>query len=162
EENRMDKRNTIDRRPMGMIFCGSHFFTLLMCFCSQLGRFDGHPLVCGFFKSTYTIQKPIELLARNVYMGHVDPPLDLTIKTLYSVSSTRVSKSSTYKTVSTVCVSLTQPEKRQRRPSKSTWVVINDQNVKLLWETHVIPKEVVVQENQPHDHDMDVFRVLIH
>lgn len=59
-------------------------------------------------------------------------------------------------------VSLTQPEKRQRRPSKSTWVVINDQNVKLLWETHVIPKEVVVQENQPHDHDMDVFRVLIH
>ena len=34
----MDKRNTIDRRPMGMIFCGSHFFTLLMCFCvNRLG-----------------------------------------------------------------------------------------------------------------------------
>ncbi|CAN6875045.1 unnamed protein product [Brassica oleracea] len=74
---------------------------------SQLGRFDGHPLVCGFFKSGSTCMagarcpfahkvprvfdsrtgldnpKTVELLARNVYMGAVDPPIDQTLKTLY-------------------------------------------------------------------------------
>ncbi|CAF1791360.1 unnamed protein product [Brassica napus] len=76
-------------------------------FHSQLGRFDGHPLVCGFFKSGSTCMagarcpfahkvprvfdsrtgldnpKTVELLARNVYMGAVDPPIDQTLKTLY-------------------------------------------------------------------------------
>ncbi|KAF2537039.1 hypothetical protein F2Q70_00006703 [Brassica cretica] len=146
---------------------------------SQLGRFDGHPLVCGFFKSGRTCMagarcpfahkvprvfdsrtgldnpKTVELLARNVYMGAVDPPIDQTLKTLYL---RRLNSS-----VDGAFLTYTSREAAEKAMLEhSSWVVINGQNVKLLWGAHVIPKEAVVQENQPQDHDTDVSRILIH
>ncbi|XP_022549507.1 zinc finger CCCH domain-containing protein 25 isoform X2 [Brassica napus] len=173
---------------------------------SQLGRFDGHPLVCGFFKSGRTCMagatcpfahkvprvfdsrtgldnpKTVELLARNVYMGPVDPPLDQTLKTLYlrrlnsSVHEQHIRdrfnpygeiKSIVYfamRGVDGAFLTYTTREGAEKAMLEhSSWVVINGQNVKLLWGAHVIPKEAVVQENdQPQDHDRDVSRILIH
>ncbi|KAG5377398.1 hypothetical protein IGI04_041994, partial [Brassica rapa subsp. trilocularis] len=166
---------------------------------SQLGRFDGHPLVCGFFKSGRTCMagatcpfahkvprvfdsrtgldnpKTVELLARNVYMGPVDPPLDQTLKTLYlrrlnsSVHEQHIrDRFNPYGEIESIVyfamrgvdgafLTYTTREGAEKAMLEhSSWVVINGQNVKLLWGAHVIPKEAVVQENdQPQDHDRD-------
>uniref|UniRef100_A0A0D3EHX6 RRM domain-containing protein n=1 Tax=Brassica oleracea var. oleracea TaxID=109376 RepID=A0A0D3EHX6_BRAOL len=126
--------------------------------------------------------KTVELLARNVYMGAVDPPIDQTLKTLYlrrlnsSVHEQHIrDRFSPYGEIESIVyfamrgvdgafLTYTSREAAEKAMLEhSSWVVINGQNVKLLWGAHVIPKEAAVhQENQPHHHDTDVSRVLIH